>query len=216
MLFSEQSDWARLKIVHCGVDLSLFSCAAVRDHARNLLYTGRLAAEKGLPVMFEALSLLRDRGYDFQFTLVGDGSDRASLEALAGKLGLAERLIFTGYVNQEGVREYLERSDVFILPSFAEGVPVSLMEAMASGVPVLATNVGGVAELIEQEETGLIVPPADSLALCDAVARYLDDVDLRRKVSRQGRERIENHFNFDVELDKLAGLFAQQPHGGRS
>jgi colanic acid/amylovoran biosynthesis glycosyltransferase len=213
MLFSDRSDWTRLKIVHCGVDIARFSCQAVRDTARNLLYAGRLAAEKGLPVLFEGLRMLSERGYDFQLTLVGDGADRASLEELARKLGIAERLKFTGYVNQEGVREYLQRSDIFILPSFAEGVPVSLMEAMASGVPVVATHVGGVAELVEQEKTGLIVPPADSLALCEAVARYLDDPHLRRQVAQRGREMVAKHFNFDMELDKLAGLFAGLGHG---
>jgi colanic acid/amylovoran biosynthesis glycosyltransferase len=213
MLFSDQADWSHLTIVRCGVDLEHFRCGPVKDKARKLLYTGRLAAEKGLPVLFDSLRTLADRGYDFELTLVGDGSDRQALEALGRQLGIFDRLVFAGYVGQDGVREYLQQSDVFILPSFAEGVPVSLMEAMACGVPVLATYVGGVAELVEPEQTGLVVPPADSLALGNALARYLDSMELRQKVSRLGRERVQRHYNLNAEVDKLARLFLAHADG---
>jgi glycosyltransferase involved in cell wall biosynthesis len=207
MLFSDQKDWNRLKIIRCGVDVEHYRCAQVREKARQLLYAGRLAAEKGLPVLFESLRMLADKGYEFELTLIGDGEDRQDLEALGRELGIDGRLVFSGYVGQDGVREYLLRSDVFILPSFAEGVPVSLMEAMACGIPVLATYVGGVAELVEAEKSGLIVPPADSLALRDALARYFDDFELRQKVSRLGRETVVERYNLNVEIDKLADLF---------
>ena len=213
MLFSDQADWSHLKIVRCGVDVELFRCAQVREKARKLLYAGRLAAEKGLPVLFESLRMLADKGYEFELTLVGDGVDRQALETLGRQLGICDRLVFAGYVGQDVVLEYLQRSDVFILPSFAEGVPVSLMEAMACGVPVLATYVGGVAELVEAEHTGLIVPPADSPALSEALARYFDDFELRRKVSRLGREMVMRHYNLNAEVEKLAGLFQTHADG---
>jgi glycosyltransferase involved in cell wall biosynthesis len=106
------------------------------------------------------------------------------------------------------------QTDVFILPSFAEGVPVSLMEAMACGVPVIATHVGGIAELIGHDETGLLVPASDPVALRDAIASYLNDYGLREKVSRQGREKVLSDFNLDNEVDKLAQLF--RSHAGGS
>ena len=210
MLFSERSDWSRLKIVHCGVDVSQFSTATERPSGR-LLYIGRLAAEKGLPVLFESLKLLRDAGYTFELTLVGDGPDRKALENLAQLMDLADRLHFVGYIGQDAVRERLQNSHVFILPSFAEGVPVSLMEAMACGVPVIGTYVGGVVELVEPGVTGQLVPPSDSVALRDAIARYLDQPNLCMQVSRQGRMKIEKDFNLELELDKLAALFRQFP-----
>lgn len=207
MLFSDRADWSRLEIVHCGVDIDRYRPISVREKARKLLYTGRLSAEKGLPVLFESLKCLKGKGYDFELTLVGDGPYRADLVVLANQIGIAERIVFAGYASQDEVRTYLEQSDMFILPSFAEGVPVSLMEAMACGVPVIATYVGGVAELVDSEQTGLMVPPADAEALADAIARYLDDHALRDRVSRQGRVKVVAEFNLKIELDKLADLF---------
>lgn len=207
MLFSDQADWGHLKIIRCGVDIQRFRCGEVREKVRKLLYAGRLAVEKGLPVLFESLRMLADQGYEFELTLAGDGSDRRGLEQLGRHLGISDRLVFAGYASQDGVRDYLQQSDIFILPSFAEGVPVSLMEAMACGVPVLATYVGGVAELVVPEETGLLVPAADTRTLSQAIARYFDDFELRKRVSRLGREMVAAKFNLDTEVDKLAALF---------
>ena len=210
MLFSDQTDWDRFQIVHCGVNPEQFRYNDVKQQARKLIYTGRLAVEKGLPVLFESLCLLKEEGYDFELTLVGDGADRKYLEELASKIGIADKLIFAGFASQDEVRNYLLQSDIFILPSFAEGVPVSLMEAMSCGIPVIATYVGGIVELIESEETGLLVSPSDPIALRDAIARYLDDYDLREKVSHKGRDKVVSDFNLNNEVDKLARLFQKQ------
>jgi glycosyltransferase involved in cell wall biosynthesis len=207
MLFSDQADWDRLRIVRCGIDVERYPYAAVRQQVRQLFYAGRLAVEKGLPVLFESLRILLARGYDFQLTLAGDGDDRKRLEELARRLGIYERVAFAGYLGQERVREYLRQSDIFILPSFAEGVPVCLMEAMACGVPVLSTYVGGVAELVETGQTGLLVPAGDSSALSEAIVRYFDDFELRQRVSRLARQKIVASFNLDREVGRLAELF---------
>jgi glycosyltransferase involved in cell wall biosynthesis len=213
MLFSDQADWGRFQVIHCGVDPHQFQYIEVRRQARKFLYAGRLAAEKGLPVLFESLKLLAQQGHDYELTLIGDGDERKSLEELARRMGIADRLVFAGFASQDGVRAHLLRSDIFILPSFAEGVPVSLMEAMACGVPVIATHVGGIAELIESGETGLLVPASDAVALRDAIAKYIDDYGLREKVSRQGREKVMSDFNLDKEVDKLAQLFREHAAG---
>ena len=209
MLFSDQEDWNRLKIVHCGIDPDRFGYAGVRETAKNLLYVGRLAVEKGIPVLFESLSMLKDRGHDFVMTMVGDGPDRVALEEMALRLRISDRIIFAGYAGQDKVKEYLQKSDILILPSFAEGVPVTLMEAMACGIPVIGTQVGGVPELIVHDQTGQLVPPADSISLADAIIRYLDNTELRERVSRQGREKVVKDFNLNSELDKLMLLFQQ-------
>jgi glycosyltransferase involved in cell wall biosynthesis len=164
--------------------------------------------------LFESLLQLANDGYDFELTIVGDGSDRQALEQLAQRLGIGPRLVFTGYLSQQDMQRHLQESDVFILPSFAEGVPVSLMEAMACGVPVLATHVGGVVELVEPGRTGLLVPPADSAALRDAIARYLDDFELRERVSRLGRDMVAKHFNLDTQINELARLFLASAENG--
>jgi glycosyltransferase involved in cell wall biosynthesis len=207
MLFSDPEDWERLRIIRCGVDTERFRYQDVRQQVKKLLYAGRLAVEKGLAVLFESLRDLLARGYEFELTLLGDGNDREHLQDLSRRLGIYERVVFAGYASQEQLRETLQRSDLFILPSFAEGVPVSLMEAMACGVPVLSTYVGGVAELVEPEETGLLVPPADCTALSKAIARYCDDLELRQRISRSARQAVVARFNLDSEVDKLAQLF---------
>jgi colanic acid/amylovoran biosynthesis glycosyltransferase len=213
MLFSDQADWDRLKIIRCGIDVERFRYTEVRRQVTQLLYVGRLAAEKGLRVLFESVRALLAGGYQFRLTLAGDGNDRQELEQLARQLGIYERLDFAGYVDPERVREYLRQSDIFILPSFAEGVPVCLMEAMASGVPVLSTYVGGIAELVESEQTGLLVPAGDSSALSQAIVRYLDDFELRQRVSRLARQKIVAAFNLDEEVGKLAELFQSYAGG---
>lgn len=208
MLFSDAADWGKLKIVRCGVDTRRLFPMTTRTRAEKLLYTGRLSVEKGLSVLFESLKLLGDAGRDYELTLVGDGVDRDRLEALARELAIDRHLVFAGYRSQEEVGEYLRQSDIFILPSFAEGVPVSLMEAMVTGIPVVATNVGGVSELVQSEHTGLLVPPADSEALAQAIARYQDDHELRRRVAAHGRERVIQQYNVEIEGQKLLDFFS--------
>lgn len=212
MLFTDQEDWGRLIIVHCGVDHARYDFVGTRVQAKKLLYTGRLAAEKGIPVLFESLGMLSAQGYNFELTLVGDGPDRNALKALAQQMGIADRVVFAGFASQDKVGEYLRQSDVFLLPSLAEGVPVSLMEAMACGIPVIATYVGGVVELVQDGETGQVVYPGDPISLKDAIVRYLDDPELRESVSRQGRDKVLADFNFNREIDKLAVLFSK--HAG--
>lgn len=207
MLFSDPVDWDRLKIVRCGVDTERFHYHEVRQQVKRLLYTGRLAVEKGLAVLFDSLRDLLSRGYELELTLLGDGDDRGHLQDLARRLGIQRHVVFAGYASQEQLRAGLQLSDLVILPSFAEGVPVSLMEAMACGVPVLATYVGGVAELVEPERTGLLVPAADCAALSNAIVRYCDDLELRQRISRSAREAVVAGFNLDAQVDKLAHLF---------
>jgi colanic acid/amylovoran biosynthesis glycosyltransferase len=207
MLHSDEKDWYKLQVVHCGIDLTKFSNAGNRTARPTFLYVGRLAAEKGLPILLQAVALLASHGYDFRLDLVGDGPDRASLDQLASRLCISDKVRFLGYADQGGVLKHLQNSDFFVLPSFAEGVPVSLMEAMACGVPTIATYVGGISELIANAETGLLVPAADTQALCDAMARYLDDPDLCKEVARRARDKVSREFNIDLEVRKLADHF---------
>lgn len=213
MLFTDPQNWGRLAIVHCGVNPAHYDFVRIRDKAKKLLYIGRLAVEKGIPVLFESLRLLSAEDHDFKLILVGDGPDAAALKSMAQGMGIANRIVFAGYAGQEEVREHLLQSDIFVLPSFAEGVPVSLMEAMACGVPVIATYVGGVAELVQDGETGQIVFAGDPVGLKEAIVRYLSDFSLRERVAQQGREKVVADFNLDREIDKLAALFKQHAAG---
>ena len=153
MLWSDPAQWGKLKIVHCGVDPGRY-----RDGEREgtrLIFIGRLAAVKGVPVLLEAFAAARAVRPDLTLTLVGDGPERAALEAEAARLGIAGAVRFAGYRSQDAVADLLASHDALVLPSFAEGVPVVLMEALAANLPVIATAVGGVGELVKDGETGV-------------------------------------------------------------
>ena len=216
MLFSDQADWHKLKIVHCGVDISeyLFTpkVNAGENQLTKLLYVGRLAGEKGVPVLLQSLVELKKQGLQFHLTLYGDGADRKLLEQLVSSHGLNTYVTFAGFADQQTIRNALINSDLFVLPSFAEGVPVSLMESMAVGVPVISTYVGGIVELITPEHSGVLVSPSDIDGLSNAITKYISDAEFRLQISKNARQKIENDFNLRLELAKLETLFV----GGKS
>ena len=165
-LFSDPAIWDRIHVVHCGVDRPAPSAPATpqRDRAAdspaNLLFVGRLERIKGLMVLLDAVARMVEDGRSLQLTLVGDGSQHPELAARLHELGLTDIVHFDGYRSQVLVQERLADADVLVLPSYSEGVPISLMEAFAASLPVVATNVGGVTELVHHDVNGLVVNPA--------------------------------------------------------
>lgn len=207
MLYTEQQDWEKFTIIRCGIDAQRFQYRPPSASKHQLLYVGRLDAEKGLPILFQSLNHLKSIGYDFRVVLLGDGADRATLEQQARDLGIFDMLDFRGFVDQDAIAQALIESDIFVLPSFAEGIPVSFMEAMAVGVPVVATRVAGVSELIEDEKTGLLAHASDPKSLASAIQRYFDEPELCQRVAMQGHEKVLSEFNIEDQVEKLAGLF---------
>ena len=204
MLASGRQDWEKLHVIHCGVDPARYAGDPVMP-GNHLLFVGRLAAVKGLPVLFAALAAARASRPDLCLTLVGDGPERAGLEGEARALGL--NADFRGYLSQAQVADLLPQADALVLPSFAEGVPVVLMEAMAAGLPVIATRVAGVPELVQDGEMGLMVPAGDADALAAAILDLMADPDRRRAMGAAGRARVAAGFNAATEAARLATLF---------
>jgi colanic acid/amylovoran biosynthesis glycosyltransferase len=195
--------------VHCGVDPSLYEVNRHADKGRRLLFVGRLVAAKGLPILLEAMAQLGDA----VLRVVGDGPDRKMLEEMARSLGVAGRVSFLGYQSQTQVRELFKQTDVFALSSFAEGVPVVLMEAMAAGVPVVATRIAGIPELVRDEENGLLVPPGDPDAASRALRRLIEDADLRNRFAAAGRKTIEGEFDVRAEARWLSVILTNALSG---
>jgi colanic acid/amylovoran biosynthesis glycosyltransferase len=202
MVFAQVDCWKKLRIVHCGVDPNLYELRKHAGKGRRLLFVGRLVAAKGLPILLEAVATLE--GTELQ--VAGDGPDREMLEDMARSLGLANRVSFLGYQSQTQVRELLKQTDVFALSSFAEGVPVVLMEAMAAGIPVVATRIAGIPELIHHEESGLLVSPGDAAGIAIATRQLLEDPELRNRYAAAGRKQIEREFNINMETRWLATI----------
>ena len=130
---------------------------------------------------------------------------RSTIENHVQKLGLSEKVQFLGY--QNNILEILRSMDIFILPSLWEGMPNAILEAMAAGLPVVATNVGGTPEVVVDGETGFLVPPRDPEALANAIKLLIDDPELRKKFGQAGRERVERHFTIQETVRKTEELY---------
>lgn len=210
MLYSDKEYWSKFKIIRCGVDLNRFDYQEPKGIAKKIVYVGRLSAEKGVPILFDSIAKLKEQNYDVQLTLLGDGEDRDFLEKLAHDMNINDHVIFGGFVDQKTIATTLRESDIFVLPSFAEGIPVALMEAMAIGIPVIATYVGGVTELVIDQNTGQVVSPSDSEGLAQAIARYIDQPEWCKTISKNAREKVATEFNIEDQVDKLAQLFSTE------
>ena len=192
---------AKVHLIPNGVDTARFAPARRSGSApRNVLYVGRLSEEKNLDALVAAAAGLASR-FDLQLTFVGDGPARASLEAEARRRGV--RVAFVPVVEHRRIPAYLANADAFVLPSFTEGHPKVLLEAMSAGVPCVASNVGGNRAIIEDGVTGLLCAPDDGTALAEALARVLDDAALARALAERARTCV-------VERYDLARLVAAE------
>lgn len=211
MAWSDPGRWDRFHIVHCAVDtdaLALAPTPSVQGPLR-LLSVGRLDAVKGFPILLEALGQARRAGVDAVLEVVGAGPLDQALKTRASELGLRPWVTFTGAVSQEGMPAVFERNDAFVLASFMEGVPVVLMEAMAKGLPVIATRVAGVSELVRDGETGFVLPPGSVDHLAEAIgelSRRREQLDAMRAAARR---IVVEEFSVRVQGPQMEALFKQ-------
>ena len=212
MFHTPAKHWDRLHIIHCGVDPARYAGASTaKPGETRAIFVGRIAPVKGLRLLIAAMNALADELPDLKLTIVGDGEDRKLIEDMAKPLG--NRIEFTGYLSQDEVVEALAGADIAVLPSFAEGVPVFLMEALASGKPVIATQVAGVGELVRSGETGLLVPPGDVDSLTDAIRQLTNAPEERAAMGTSGRAVVADGFDIQTEAARLATLFKGQGDG---
>lgn len=212
MLASPPDQWEKLEVVPLGIDTQLYD-GGVFDSAPSplrILSVGLLAATKGYPVLISAVDRLLRDGRAVQLRLVGDGPDRALLEALVKARGLSGHVEFMGSLAQAELRAEYRGTDVFALASFAEGVPVVLIEAMSMGIPCVATGITGIPELIEHGVSGVLVPPADEVSLAHAIAMLADDPVRRRAIGASARVRVIAKYNLQTNADSLLELFERR------
>lgn len=203
--------WSRLHIVRCGVDPEVYDPLLETGNAvPEILCVGRLVPAKGQHVLLEACSLLKDRRRSFRLTFVGGGKDRVSLERYAAAAGLNGQVRFTGPLGQDEVRHCYDQADLFVLASFAEGVPVVLMEAMAKTIPVVSTRIAGIPELIDHEENGLLVDAGDAEGLARQMERLILDPALRGRLGAAGREKINRQYHLHRNNRQMADLFQME------
>ncbi|SHH54168.1 glycosyltransferase family 4 protein [Cognatishimia maritima] len=201
MSFSDREHWSKLHIVHCGIDPDRYA-DDVTPTPNTLLFVGRLASVKGLPILLQAMVDLPD----LRLTVVGDGPDREALQTEARDLGLATRVDFVGYKSQDDVARFLKSHAIFVLPSFAEGVPVVLMEAMATARPVITTRIAGIPELVEDGVSGLLVAPGDVGALKAAIAELTSDPNRAETMGQAGRAKVRQDYVAEKEAAWLSDI----------
>ncbi len=206
-----ESEWDKLHVVRSGVDPNEYA-PQHRDEPEGgplqILTVGRMIPVKGQAVLIDALAELSDWGFDAQVTFIGDGPSRESLEARARERGVDGSVTFAGTVGQDDIRAFYAGADVFCSSSFAEGLPVVLMEAMAMERPVVATRIMGVPELVEDGESGLLVSPGRPDALASALAKLAGDAALRKTLGVQARDAVTANFDVRKSARRLQGLFA--------
>ena len=207
-------DWDKLRVIHCGIAPAAFADLPdpppLAGRPVHLVNIGRFAEQKGQILLPAALAQAVDQGADVRLTLVGDGALRPQIEAAIAATGMGGRIRLAGWLDDRGVREALAQADALILPSFAEGLPVVAMEAMAAGRPVISTWIAGTPELVRDGRDGLLVPAGDIDALAGAIARFCAlPEDQRLAMGRSARARVAGAHDIDLIAADLAAAFAE-------
>jgi len=202
-----------------GVDTNLFCPSTDKRFAKAsldladrtvLLFTGRLTAQKALPDLISALKQVSGVLTNIHLLLAGDGEERNMLETMAADLGIRSRLTFLGRC--DSVKPYLDAADIFVLPSLSEGISNSLLEAMASGLPCIATNVGGSFEALAQGRCGVLVSPDNVQQLADAILQLASDEQEMERLGRQARKRAVDHYELAVVGEQYFRLYQKLVH----
>jgi len=211
----DHAQWGKVHVVHCGLDAEFREEGGLGPGgAMRLVCVGRLCEQKGQLLLIAAMRKVLDRGTAFELVLAGDGEMRADLEALIGELRLEAHVRITGWISGEQVREEILGARALVLASFAEGLPVVIMEAMALRRPVLSTFVAGIPELVVPGKCGWLFPAGDVDALADAIQSCLAaSVDELDAMGLAARARALARHDIDVEAARLHGLVRQALNG---
>lgn len=196
----------KVEVIPVGVNTSAFAPLDLERIPGSVLYAGRLCERKGLPLLLEAMSILRGRHPGAKLHVIGEGALRAGLEQTARRLGIADRVEFLGKVGEAELAGWYNRAEVFVLPSLFEGFGIVCVEAMACGTPVVAARAPGVTDIIEDGRNGLLVD-RDPARLADAVASLLADGGLARALAGEGRRDVLEKFNWAQIADRFADLY---------
>ena len=201
----------RLRVIHNALlgTVALLPPRDLPERTPVVSVVARLSREKGVDVALKAMGVIAATHPTVRLHVAGDGPDRASLTRLADQLGIGDRVVWHGHV--ENVQSIYERSTLLIIPSRSEGLPNVALEAMAAGIPVIATDVGGLSELIANGHTGLLVPPEDAAALAAAVLRLLDAADERRRLASAAQAEAEDRFSLTARVAALKELYEALP-----
>lgn len=197
----------KIQVIRNGVDVSAFPAQgrSLSGRTASAIHVGRLNFIKDQRSLLRATRLVVDQERAFQLSIVGDGPDRQHLETLCERLSLREHVHFLGF--RDDVREFLAQADMFVLASISEGISLTLLEAMAASLPVVATRVGGNPEVVIDQVTGLLVPPEAPEALAEAMLKLVREADLARRMGSRGRTRAQEEFDIRRVVGRYEALY---------
>jgi glycosyltransferase involved in cell wall biosynthesis len=212
MKYTAFADWEKLHVNYLGVDSKIFTPSSTLETNITpvLLCVGRLVNAKGQGVLIQAAKILADRDINFSLQFVGDGPDKENLEQFSTTHNLNSKINFLGKVNHNDIKNLQQQADIFVLPSFAEGIPIVLMEAMACGTPCVTTHITGIPELFTNGHDGLLVRPGSAVMLADALERLIGEPDTREKITQAALTTVKKDWCIHLSNQRLADLFTQQ------
>jgi glycosyltransferase involved in cell wall biosynthesis len=212
-LLLERVPQEKIAVIPNGLNLQQFKPRQARSPLRKVIVVANLRAEKGHDVLVDAAAIVGRRFPDATFEIVGDGPERARLVARAREAGVAGVCTFLGH--RDDVPARLGASDIFVLPSRSEAFPNAVLEAMATGLPVVASGVGGILELVDDGRTGLLVPSDDPAALADRLCGLMANPSLGATLGGAARAEVEGHYSFDRMVSAFDQLYASELEAGR-
>jgi len=197
-------DSDKIKILHNGVDKDFFYPAEKKhDEKKQILYVGRMDREKGLFDLVESAKQICKKHSDVYFTLVGSGRDLNKLKNMVKKLGLEDRFIFTGQLDRNRLVEIYQDTDLFVFPSYHEGLPTAILEAMSCGLAIVATDVRGNKDLVNDGINGVLIPPRSPVKIAGAITVLLEDEELQKKLGKNARKTIVEKYTWDMVSDRI-------------
>jgi glycosyltransferase involved in cell wall biosynthesis len=207
------ADWPKVRQVHCGIERAFYEgVVAPPVAAPRLVCVGRLHQAKGQLLLIEAAARLRAKGIPFELVLAGDGEQRPEVDALIERLGLQAHVRVTGWISSAEVRAQILAARALVLPSFAEGLPVVIMEALSLKRPVISTYIGGIPELVQSGVNGWLIPAGSidelAVALEDCLSRSAEEL---QRMGEAGYQRVVERHSVETEAAKLAALFREMP-----
>jgi colanic acid/amylovoran biosynthesis glycosyltransferase len=215
MLSCDRREWSKLIYVPLGIDVNEFvpRIKIVISSAPNILCVGRLAPEKGQSLLLDAVAALSAAGFTLHLRLVGDGPDRTFLERRAAELGIAACVEFAGWIDEAQLMSLYAETDIFVLPSLAEGIPMVLMEAMAMQIPCVAPRITGIPELIEDGIEGMLYAVADLEELTAKIRALLESSEGMQQIGKQARLRVIREYDMARNTERFAEVLAERLSG---
>jgi len=190
------ASYEKIKVIPNGVDLKEFNPGEYRKtEEKRIVFVGRLFPNKGIQYLIEAAPVILSRYPNVEFIIIGKGPMEAELKKLIGRLNLEHAFRFLGIV--PSVSEIMRQCNIFVRPSLTEGMPLTILEAMACGLPVIASKIPGTSEIVKDGETGILIKPGDVKQLSNAIIKLIEDEDYARRIKERAYEFIKNHYSWD-------------------